>query len=144
MHYPLTRRNWLPTDNLQDAIELGRRTVAATLEDHLDLSQRSDNLGTRLQDRFRRIGAIQDLEEAIEFGRLAVVMTPECHPDLSQRLNSLGAHRSQGCFKSTCFKMRRMEECQSNPRWRSTRRKCHSSRHPSDLRCFGPGNRTAG
>ena len=67
-----------------------RQAIDVTPKDHLDLAVILNNLGTKLEIRYKRTGKIEDLEEAIQVARQAVDVTPKDHPDLAAWLNNLG------------------------------------------------------
>ena len=55
--------------------------VDATPADHPNRARYLSNLGSALQTRFERTGALADLDAAIEAGQAAVDATPAGHPD---------------------------------------------------------------
>jgi tetratricopeptide (TPR) repeat protein len=56
--------------DLEEAIQVDRRAVASTPEDHSDLASCLNNLGNELESRYQRTGDMADLEEANRvFGR---------------------------------------------------------------------------
>jgi tetratricopeptide (TPR) repeat protein len=74
---------------LDHAIDLLRRTVAATPLDHPNRAGRLSNLSGALQIRFERTGAVADLNEAIDAGHKAVAATPPEHPNRAAILHNL-------------------------------------------------------
>ena len=53
-------------EDLEEAILVVRQAVDVTPKDHPDLAGRLNNLGNKLESRYKRIGKIEDLEEALE------------------------------------------------------------------------------
>jgi hypothetical protein len=49
-----------------------------------------NNLGSKLESRFDRLGTLEDLEAVIQITRKAVEATPDESPDLTARLYNLG------------------------------------------------------
>ncbi|KAL9563512.1 hypothetical protein ACKAV7_012180 [Fusarium commune] len=76
-------------DDLQQAIEIGRRAVGATPPNHPDYAGRLNTLGGLLSDRYSRTGEEADLEDSIEVGRQALLAIPKDHPDQAVFLNNL-------------------------------------------------------
>ena len=77
-------------DDLNTSVDVGRKAVALTLEDHPDMAIYADNLGNGLQCRFERTGSMDDLNESIELGRKSVALTSDDHPNMATYANSLG------------------------------------------------------
>ncbi|SPJ84208.1 uncharacterized protein FTOL_10725 [Fusarium torulosum] len=50
--------------DLEEAIETARQAVKSTPDDHPDLAAMLNNLGTKLESRYERMGEMKDLEEA--------------------------------------------------------------------------------
>ena len=75
-------------EDLEEAIRVSRQAVKVTPEDHPDLAACLNNLGNKLESRYKRTGKMEDLEEAIRVSRQAVEVTPEDHPDLAAWLNN--------------------------------------------------------
>ncbi|MEV0027837.1 tetratricopeptide repeat protein [Nocardia sp. NPDC050793] len=72
------------------AVELSRRILGATPNDHPDLAARMSKLGIALWARFEHLGAREDLDEAVQVGREAMAATPTNHPNRATILSSLG------------------------------------------------------
>jgi hypothetical protein len=71
-------------------IQVSRRAVEVTPDNHPDLAAWLNNVGVKLESQFERPGRIEDLGEAIQVLGRAVEVTPVDHPDLVGRLNNLG------------------------------------------------------
>jgi len=77
--------------DLQDAIELTRESVAATADDDPDWLIRTRFLFLRLHGLYLETGQIQDLEESITLGTTWVEKAGQDHPDWSTQLNNISA-----------------------------------------------------
>ena len=77
--------------DLEKAIQVARRVVALTPEDHSDLAGYLNNLGSMLKSRYERTRDIADLEEAIQVAQRAVASIPKDHSDLAIYSNNLGS-----------------------------------------------------
>ena len=75
------------------------------LEEHSDLGDRLNNLGSILSIQYERTGEMRGLEEAIRVAELAVKSTPEDYPD-----------RKPGRFSETCLStdMNTRERCETS------------------------------
>src|SRR6266480_680171 len=82
--------------DLKEAIQVTRRAVASTPEDHSDLAGRLNNLGNKLESRYEWTGDMADLKEAIQVAQRAVTSTPEDHSDLAAILNNLATSLRAG------------------------------------------------
>jgi CHAT domain len=76
---------------LDQAIDLLRRTVAATRPDHPNRAGRLSNLGGALQIRFGGTGVPADLDEAIDSARKAAAATPPDDPNRAAILSNLNS-----------------------------------------------------
>ncbi|KAG8701283.1 hypothetical protein FRC11_012291, partial [Ceratobasidium sp. 423] len=77
-------------NDIENAIEYGRRALDLTPVDHPNLPLQHTGLGASYSDRFRRLGNLNDLEKALEHNSRALELTPDGHPDLSDRHANLG------------------------------------------------------
>jgi hypothetical protein len=77
-------------DDLNRAIEMTNRAVAATPLDHPDRARWLNNLGTWLGTRFQRTEMMNELNRAVEVTDMAVEATPLNHPDRATYLGDLG------------------------------------------------------
>ncbi|MBB4934416.1 hypothetical protein F4561_005236 [Lipingzhangella halophila] len=75
---------------ITNTVTVWQRIVQATPEDHPNRAVYLSNLGTALQTRFERTGALEDLDQAITALRGAVQVIPEDHPDRAASLSNLG------------------------------------------------------
>ena len=76
-------------DNLNKAISITARAVQLGSK-HPGQAMFFSNLGSGLQERFKRLGSMSDLDEAIEAKRQAIGLTPANHPNRGDYLNNLG------------------------------------------------------
>jgi len=76
-------------DELDEAINAGRRAVAACVDMHR-IGDELDTLGVDLYTRFERTGDVADIDDAIEIGRRAVTAPAADDVTRAARLNLLG------------------------------------------------------
>jgi tetratricopeptide (TPR) repeat protein len=68
------------------------QATKATPDDHANLLALLHNLGSSLESRYNRTGAMDDLNKAIQVAHQAIKATPDDHPKLAGWLNTLGNH----------------------------------------------------
>ena len=76
---------------LSAAVNIWRRLLAATPDNHVNRSGLLLGLGVALQTRFTRMGELADLDEAIRAGREGVASTPDGHPNRGNILTNLAS-----------------------------------------------------
>jgi tetratricopeptide (TPR) repeat protein len=84
-----------PSD-IEEAIQVSRKAVDITPEDHPGLAARLGTLGDILGHRYERRGNEDDLKEALELAHKTIDITPNDHPRLIWALNNLGIQLSRG------------------------------------------------
>ena len=77
-------------DDLNESIELERKVIALTPENHSNMAIYANTLGIGLFRRFERIGFLDDLNESIEWGRKAITLIPDNHSNMAIYANTLG------------------------------------------------------
>jgi hypothetical protein len=60
---------------INNAVQFARGAMAKTSSDDPGLAERQNELGTMLESRYERTGALSDLEEAIEISRQSITST---------------------------------------------------------------------
>jgi hypothetical protein len=76
--------------DLEEAILLSRQAVAATPQDHPNLTLWLNNLANMLEKPFKQTGREEHLRDVIQMSRQAVQTTPDSHSQLAGHLHNLG------------------------------------------------------
>jgi hypothetical protein len=66
-------------EDLEESICQAQQTVNIMPQDHLDLAGMLNNLGSKLESQFERMGRMEDLKESIYQAQQVMNITPQDH-----------------------------------------------------------------
>jgi tetratricopeptide (TPR) repeat protein len=87
------QRRFEQTQSIEDidrAVQMNKKAVASTFDNHPHYASRFNNLGAGLQSRFELTGEMEDLNQAITAKEQAVPSSPDDHPGRAMYLDNLG------------------------------------------------------